>query len=248
MPASDGNIDRTSAVARWMSAEGIRRMTADPRTVLCFGDSLTWGYDPRSGAKMLRYPFVDRWTRRLQPDLGAGYHVIEDGLSGRTTAFEDPVLGDTNGLAHLATALQTHRPLDLVVIFLGTNDAKTFFGVNGDVIARCLGRLLDAVVKSGCGPGGKAPRMLVVVPPTMGNVSGTILEPLFGSTHSRKAIERLRETYPPVAADFGAHCFDINSVVGPGTTDGIHFDPESLPLVAAALATQIRSLFDDRVK
>jgi len=222
-------------------------MTADPRTVLCFGDSLTWGYDPRSGAKMLRYPFADRWTRRLQADLGAGYHVIENGLSGRTTVFEDPVLGDTNGLAHLAIALQTHRPLDLVVIFLGTNDAKSFFGVNGYVIARCLGRLLDAVIKSECGPGDKAPRLLVLVPPAMGDVSGTLLEPLFGSAHSRKAIESLRESYPPIAADFGAHCFDINSVVGPGSTDGIHFDPESLPPVAAAIAIQIRSLFGETV-
>jgi lysophospholipase L1-like esterase len=134
-------------------------------------------------------------------------------------------------------------PLDLVVMQLGTNDAKTFFGVNGDVIARCLGRLLDIVAKSGCGPGGKPPQTLVVVPPLMGDVSGSILEPLFDPVHSRAAIERLRSTYPPAAAAFGAHCFDINQVVGPGPIDGIHFGPDQLQPVAAALAGQIRGLF-----
>ncbi len=220
-------------------------MTTDPRTVLCYGDSLTWGYDPRSGADIPRYPFCERWTRRLQGELGNSYHVIEEGLSGRTTVFDDPVVGAVNGLAQLPTSLNTHMPLDLVVILLGTNDAKTFFGVNGDVIARCLGRLLEVVSNSNCGRDGKPPQTLVVVPPVMGDVAGTILEPLFDPVHSRRAIERLRETYPPIAEAFGARCFDINKVVGPGVTDGIHFDPTSLQPVATALAKKIRDLFGD---
>ena len=220
-------------------------MTVDPKTVLCFGDSLTWGFDPGGGERFVRYGFNERWTRRLQAELGPSYYVIEDGLSGRTTVFNDPVVGEMNGLAQLPTALKTHLPLDLIVILLGTNDAKTHFGVNGDVIARSLGRLLDVVAKSNCGPGGKAPQTLVVVPPIMGDVSGTILEPLFDPVHSRAAIQRLRETYPPIAAAFGAHCFDINQIVGPGTTDGIHFDADSLQPVAAALAEQIRGICGD---
>jgi lysophospholipase L1-like esterase len=220
-------------------------MTANPKSVLCFGDSLTWGLDPRGGENIVRYAFNERWTRRLQVELGSSYHVIEDGLSGRTTVFADPVMGDMSGLEHLPTALKAHMPLDLVVILLGSNDAKTHFGVNGDVIARCLGRLMDVVTKSDCGPGGMAPRTLVVVPPTMGDVSGPLLEPLFDPSHSRAALERLRETYPPIAAAFGARCFDINRVVGPGTIDGLHFDPDSLQPVASALAEAIRTLFDD---
>jgi len=220
-------------------------MTTEPRTVLCFGDSLTWGYDPNTRDDRLRYPFAERWTRRLQAELGNAYYVIDEGLNGRTTVFDDPVVGHVNGLAQLPVALNTHMPLDLVVILLGTNDAKTFFGVNGDVIARCLGRLLEVVTKSASGPDGKPPQMLVVVPPVMGDVSGTILAPLFGSAHSREALERLRQTYPPIAAAFGAHLLDINEVVGPGTIDGIHFDPGSLQPVAAALAAKIRAVLGD---
>jgi lysophospholipase L1-like esterase len=220
-------------------------MTADPRNVLCFGDSLTWGYDPRSGDSPVRYRFAERWTRQLQAELGSSYWVIEDGLSGRTTVFNDPVMGDMSGLAHLPTALSTHMPLDLVVILLGTNDAKTHFGVNGDVIARSLGRILEVVLKSACGPGGTAPQTLVVVPPEMGDVGGTLLEPLFDPVHSRAAIQRLRQSYPAIAAAFGAHCFDLNQVVGPGTIDGLHFNPASLQPVATALAKTIRGLFGD---
>jgi len=79
----------------------------------------------------------------------------------------------------------------------------------------------------------------------MGEVSGTILVPVFGLAHSREALERLRQTYPPIAAAFGAHLLDINEVVGPGTIDGIHFDPGSLQPVAAALAAKIRAVLGD---
>jgi len=222
-----------------------RPLAGDPKTVLCFGDSLTWGFDPRGGESFVRYGFTERWTRRLQSELGSSYYVIEDGLNGRTTVFDDPVIGGMSGLAQLPTALKTHMPLDLAVILLGSNDAKTRFGVNGDEIARCLGRLLDVLSKSNCGRDGSGPETLVLVPPVMGDVSGTWLEPIFDPVHSHAALQRLRASYPTVAAAFGAHCFDINNVVGPGTTDGIHFDPDSLQPVAIALAKRIRSLFGD---
>jgi lysophospholipase L1-like esterase len=206
-----------------------RQPIAEPKTVLCFGDSLIWGFDPRGGPSFVRYGLTERWTRRLQAELGSSYHVIEDGLSGRTTVFDDPVLGGMSGLAHLPTALATHMPLDLMVILLGTNDTKTRFGLNGDEIARCLGRLLEVMSKSNCGPGGKAPLALVLVPPTMCDVGGTWLEPLFDPDRGRAALERLRETYPTIAAAFGAHCLD----------------PDSLQPLATALAETIRGLFGD---
>lgn len=227
------------------SEETQSQQSADPRTVLCFGDSLTWGFDPRGGVNFVRYGFTERWTRRLQAELGSSYHVIEDGLNGRTTVFDDPMIGETSGLAQLPIALKTHMPLDLVVILLGSNDAKPRFSVNGDEIARGLGRLLEIISKSNAGPDGKAPQALVVVPPDLGDVSNTWMAPLFDPVHSATALQRLRETYPPVATAFGAHCFDINQVVGPGVFDGTHFDPNSLQPVADALAQVIREVFRD---
>ena len=64
------------------------------KTIVCFGDSNTWGYSP-SG--LGRYPFEKRWTSILQKELGADYFVIPEGLNGRTTAFEDRIEKDKNG-------------------------------------------------------------------------------------------------------------------------------------------------------
>ncbi len=203
---------------------------------------MTWGFDPRGGADFVRYGFTERWTRRLQAELGTAYHVIEDGLNGRTTVFDDPMIGETSGLAQLPIALKTHMPFDLVIILLGSNDVKTRFNVNGNEIARGLGRLLEIVSKSNVGPDGRAPATLVLVPPAMGDVSRTWLAPLFDPVQCPAALQRLRDTYPPVAATFGARCFDINTVVGPGTIDGLHFDPNSLQPVAIALAEVIRDM------
>ncbi|MEM1363298.1 MAG: GDSL-type esterase/lipase family protein [Pseudomonadota bacterium] len=217
-------------------------MRTEPKTVLCFGDSLTWGFDPRGGMSFVRYGVTERWTRQLQAELGSRYHVVEDGLNGRTTVFDDPMIGETSGLAQLPISLKTHMPLDLVVLLLGSNDIKARFGVNGDEIARGLGRLLDIIAKSNAGPDRKAPQMLVLVPPEMGDVSTTWLKPIFDTAHSRAALQALRETYPPVAAAFGAQCFDLNQVVDPGSIDGMHFDPSSLKPVAMALAQIIRDM------
>ncbi len=168
--------------------------------------------------------------------------MVENGLNGRTTVFDDPIIGDMSGLAQLPIALKSNMPLDLVIILLGSNDVKTRFGVNADEIARGLSRLLEVASKSSFGPDGKAPSTLVLVPPEMGEVSGTWLEPMFDQNHSRAGLHRLRETYPTVAGAFGAQCFDLNEVIGPGAIDGIHFDPDSLKQVAMALAKVVRDM------
>ena len=99
---------------------------ADKKRIMCFGDSLTWGWIPvRDGSPTLRYPFEQRWAGAMLNDLGPDYEVIEEGLSARTTDLDDPVDPRLNGSAYLPSALASHLPLDLVIIMLGTNDPKT---------------------------------------------------------------------------------------------------------------------------
>ena len=86
------------------------------REIMCFGDSNTWGYDPARGARFAREV---RWTGVLQASLGPGIHVIEEGLNGRTSVWEDPVEGDKMGRRHLMPCLESQAPLDLVVLMLG---------------------------------------------------------------------------------------------------------------------------------
>jgi len=215
---------------------------ANPKSIVCFGDSLTWGFDPAAGKDFRRFGFTERWTRRLQTELGEGYHVIEEGLSGRTTVFDDPVLGGMSAVNDLPNVLRTHMPVDLVAIMLGSNDLKRRFALTADEIARGLGRVLAAAKTSGCGPDGAAPEILVLVPPLVGTIEATFIGLWFDGDGSRAASQQLRETYPPIAAEFGAHCFDTATVVEPGTIDGLHLDADQLQPLAEALAKVIRDI------
>ena len=113
------------------------------KQILCFGDSNTWGYDGESGERL---PFKVRWTGRLQKAYeGKDVRIIEEGLCGRTTVFEDPFRQGRRGTALLPTLLETHHPVDLVVLMLGTNDCKTIFGASAEVIGRGIQCLLDQI-------------------------------------------------------------------------------------------------------
>ena len=100
----------------------------------------------------------------MQVELGPDYYVVEDGVNGRTTAYDDPVMGDKNGLAHLATALKAHKPIDLLVIMLGTNNLKRRFSLTAEEIAQSLLRHLDMATKSDCGPQKRAAKSVADVP------------------------------------------------------------------------------------
>ena len=139
------------------------------KTILCYGDSNTWGYNPSTGG---RYPRDVRWPGVLRRELGDDYLVIEEGLNGRTTVWDDPIEGYKNGKEYLVPCLETHKPLDLVIILLGTNDLKVRFSVSAYDIANGAGALVQIVQKSEIGPGGRAPQVLLLAPPPCGQAHG----------------------------------------------------------------------------
>ena len=113
------------------------------KQILCYGDSNTWGYD---GESRERLPWGVRWTSLLQEKLNKEeYRVIEEGLCGRTTVFEDPLRDGRKGTALFPTLLETHAQVDVITLMLGTNDCKTVFGASADVIGKGITRLLDQI-------------------------------------------------------------------------------------------------------
>lgn len=212
--------------------------SGEPINVVCFGDSLTWGFRP---GPRTRYGHDVRWTRLLQKELGDGYYVVEEGVNGRTTVFEDPVRGDKNGLAHLATVRKTHMPIDVLVIMLGTNDLQTRFGMTAGAIALAMARLLDYARTPTDDPEGKAPKILLMSPPPLGDFKNSPLEPLFcekGQAESRK----LKDAYSQIAEQYGAAFFDTGSVVSVSDVDSVHIPPEMQPPLAKAVAAEVRKL------
>ncbi|MDO4528942.1 MAG: GDSL-type esterase/lipase family protein, partial [Lachnospiraceae bacterium] len=104
----------------------------EKKRILCFGDSLTWGYNPETHQ---RFPEEDRWTTVLQEVLGDSYKIIEEGQNGRTIAIDDPAEGEKNGLLYIGPCLESQRPLDYVIIMLGSNDCKRKFAFSSMDIA-----------------------------------------------------------------------------------------------------------------
>ena len=201
--------------------------------ILCFGDSNTWGFNPANGA---RHPFGSRWTTLLAHTLGNGYRIIPEGMNGRTTVFEDPVEPGRNGLEYLLPCLVSHKPLDAVVIMLGTNDTKERFGLLPVDIALGMKRLVKLVQASDCGPGGKAPRVGIIAP---AHVNQAIVSGVFTGGPARSAL--LAQEYANVAKELGCAFLDASRCVSCGMPDGIHLDAQGHSTLGAEVARWIQS-------
>lgn len=209
------------------------------RSVLCYGDSNTFGASTADDPDG-RYAPDERWTGVLQTALGDGWRVIEEGLGGRTTVSDDPVDGpDKNGRTYLRPCVMSHRPLDAVIIMLGTNDLKTYFDKSPAEIADGVGLLVDDIHVVAPGRDGSVPNILVVSPPvtldTADQWSGLFVG---GAQKSRQ----FAAEYARVASDRGAAFFDAGSVVQSSRVDAIHLDRSAHALLGAALAKAVTSM------
>lgn len=213
------------------------------QTVLCFGDSNTHGTRPLTDwTARGRLPAGARWPDRLAAAL-VGVTVIAEGHPGRTTVHDDPVEGaHKNGFAALPALLESHRPLDLVVVMLGTNDLKARFSVGPSDIARSVDRLLAVIAASGCGPDGAAPGMMVVSPVPI--METGLLGAIFagGADKSHHLAAPLAE----VAAARGAGFFDAGSVAEVAAADGIHLSAEAHAAIANGLLPVVRDCLGRR--
>ena len=178
--------------------------------ILCFGDSNTHGYcaDPGDCADAgIRFNESERWTKLLQTCLGDDYLVIEEGLSGRTTCFDDPIHEGLKGLDYLYPCLKSHEDIDLLIIMLGTNDCKDRFYASAACIGIGLARLVKKAMAADCW-GGKQPNILVVAPPPIGE--GMLQSPV-AATMGEKCVEKSRllaHYYKEQCALLGCHFMD----------------------------------------
>jgi lysophospholipase L1-like esterase len=205
------------------------------KTVMCYGDSNTWGCNPANGE---RFGLDIRWPGILRTKLGIGYWVVEEGLSGRTTVWDDPIEGHKNGAAQLPSILYTHHPFELIVIMLGTNDLKMRFSVPAYDIASGAGVLVDIVNKSGCGPNGTAPQVLLIAPPPIAKL--TDFTPVFEGADAKSKL--FAQEYARVAQLKGCHFLNAGSFIFSSDQDGIHLDASEHLKLGAAIADKVRQI------
>ncbi len=203
--------------------------------VLCYGDSNTWGYSPKSQERFAR---DTRWTGVLQVALGDGFRVIEEGLGGRTTVWDDPIEGDKNGRRQLPALLESHKPLDLVVLMLGTNDLKKRFSAPASDIAAGVERLIGIILASSSGRTGKAPKVLVIAPPPLGKL--TDLADMFEGGAEKSRL--LGSLYRQAAAEYGCAFLDAGSMIHSSDLDGIHLEEKEHRALGEAVARDVKKI------
>ena len=184
------------------------------KRILVFGDSNTWGFDP---ARFDRYPEEVRWTSLLQKRLGNDALILEEGLNGRTTAFDDPDCAGRNGLAALPAILEANRPLDAAVIMLGTNDCKSVIHATAEEITagleKCLTKILDNV---------STENILLISPFYLGEAALN-----FGNDERSLAVSReLKDAYKALADKYGTAFLAASDVTEASEVDGQHLTAE----------------------
>lgn len=185
--------------------------------IVCFGDSNTHGYKASNNG---RYDENERWTSLLQKRLGENYLVLEEGLSGRTTCFDDPIHEGLSGLDYIYPCLMSHEPVDLLIIMLGTNDTKERFGVSPACIGLGLKRLIAKAVSTADAWTDGEPHILVIAPKSIDReYEDTPVALTMGRGCAEKS-EGLAEEYKKIADLMGCAYFDANTVV----TENNHFD------------------------
>jgi len=203
------------------------------KTVLAFGDSLTWGADPTTG---LRHPADYRWPDVLEKELGGQAKILSEGLGGRTTCYDDHAgPACRNGAKALEVALASHMPLDLVIIMLGTNDIKPTHGGRAEPAVTGIRRLAQIVDTFPYKPRDAKPKLMIVAPPAC--VAGASGVPAAGRDIAES--QRLGPLYRKLATELGHFFFDAGSVAKSSPVDGVHLDADETAKIGKALAAPV---------
>ena len=213
----------------------MQEMEKQPLNILCFGDSNTFGTNPSGG----RWNYNERWPGILQNKLGHIARIIEEGLGGRITVKEDEVEGDKTGKRHLPVLLHSHRPLDLVIIMLGTNDMKYRFNMSAQDIAGGAEELGQIVENYPYGEYYPVPKVLLVSPIHI--KPGIEHSAYAGFTEDAVEVShQLGEYYRQAAEKHNWMFLDASSVASASDRDKLHMESIDHERLAQAIYNTIK--------
>jgi len=212
--------------------------------ILCFGDSNTWGVDPVNSNEGInssaRFSMEDRWPILLEKELGNNYKVLEEGLGGRTTVFDDPMSPGRNGSKYLEVAFRTHDPIDNIIIMLGTNDAKDIFNASAEVISWGLERLVRELKNYMSGSLSQDAEILIVSPIYISkNKDGKYYCGF--SKDSEEKSKKLADYYKNITQKYDCNYLNAAEYASTSKEDGIHLGKTGHKALAKILAKKIKS-------
>ena len=203
------------------------------KQILCFGDSNTYGLIP--GTKE-RFNWETRWTGILEKKIrNKGYRIIEEGLCGRTTIFDDPYRFGRKGIDQLPIALETHKPVDTIVLMLGTNDCKTAFAATAEKIGEGVDTLIEKIKAVD-----KNINVLLVSPIELGN---RVWEEGFDPEFDGRSVgvsKRLPEVYKKIANKWDIDFLQASNYAYPSDEDREHLNAEGHRILATAIFDKLK--------
>lgn len=236
---SSGRSGRWTSSPR-TSKQGRRRDAGNRLTVLCYGDSNTYGMiDKRRPAD--RFGETQRWPKVMQRHLGPSWLVIEEGLNGRTTDRDDPLFGELrNGRKSFRSCLEKHAPIDVLILMLGTNDLKACYGKSPREIGTSIAVLIADARMLAAERAEASPAILVVSPPT---IRPKIEEYAVAFEGGHQKSLQLPTVLEDVAGRHEAEFFDANSLVEGDSADGVHMSDPTHRALGLALCGVVEGLF-----
>lgn len=209
-------------------------MNLDPQAkkILCYGDSNTWGFNPENGE---RFDVNTRWTGVLQKLLGQNYWIIENGLNGRTTEEDDNKKPWRNGAKFLVPLIQSQNPIDIFILFLGSNDLKDEFDKEAKDVAKSIGYLVDIIRENA-----SSEVKIIVVCPTA--IDFTLSGTNFSFQMAESKSPELPELYEEITKEKKCTLLDLQKYINPSQNDGLHLDEASHRVIAEKLLEIIKRL------
>ena len=199
------------------------------KKVLCYGDSNTFGFNPKDNS---RYDENTRWTSVLQNLLGTDYEVINEGMCNRTGFVDNPDGFLFSGAKHFPKFISKYENIDILILWLGTNDLMFQYHVDFETVENGLKNLIElAQTKS---------KRIIIVPPV--TLDETILKGYFSDRFDETSIKKSKEiilAYKKLAETYHCEYFDVNEFVKPSDIDGLHYDETSHKIIAKNIFTGI---------
>ena len=203
------------------------------KSVLCYGDSNTWGVVPMTDLReKRRFDFYARWPGVVQQRLGRDWRVIDEGLPGRTTVWPDPLRGrHMSGIDYLQPCLESHQPLDVIIVMLGTNDLKKRFNVDAEDVGQGIELLIDQT-RNLTRSQKIAPTIIVIGPPTIIEVG--VFARIFAGAHAKSL--GLPSAIGKYAQYSGAVFLDTSNLVSSSSVDGVHLEQSQHEILGRTVA------------
>lgn len=205
--------------------------------ILCIGDSNTWGYNPENGQR-----FENRWTRVLA-ELMPENEIIEEGLNGRTVMSIDPVKPERCGISALKMLLMSHKPLDFVVVMLGTNELKNIFKCDANYIAEGICEFIKIIKSRELWQKFNIPKLLVISPVL---IREELIEngDVFGDFDEKSVAESkiLGSAISHVCYEQGINFMNAADYAVASLVDNVHLDEENHKKLALAICNKIKEI------